>query len=429
MTTSEVSRPIDPPYKEAMRNVVLVGGGVIGCLSAYHLAKAGWRVTVLDRGRIGGGCSHGNCGYVCPSHVLPLATPGAIGNTLKTLFARNSPLKVRTGFALTHLGWFLRFAKRCNASDMLSAAVGIQALLTSSRKLFNDLLTAENFDVEWDTHGLLFVFQSKDAFDHYAETDHLLRDRFNTPAVRLEHAELVQREPALKPGSVSGGYLYECDAQLRPDRLMTALHARLRQMGVKFVENAEVTGLVRTTSATAVKTTAGDFTADQFVITAGAWTSRFMAGQQLPPPPIIPGKGYSITMPRPAVCPTYPLIFEEHRVAVSPFRTGFRIGSTMEFAGYDETMNRDRLKLLTDAAALYLTDPGDPTAAEEWWGWRPMTPSGLPVIDRVPGLPNVWVAAGHGMLGLSMATGTGKLVAELLNGETTHIPAEPYRFK
>jgi D-amino-acid dehydrogenase len=416
-----------------MRSVVIIGGGVVGCLSAYHLVKAGWAVTVLDRGRVGGGCSHGNCGYVCPSHVLPLAAPGAIGNTLKTLFARNSPLKVRPGFALTHLGWFLNFARRCNKSDMLAAAVGIQALLNSSRKLFDDLLEAEQFDVEWDTHGLLFAFQSKKAFEHYAETDHLLSDRFQAAALRLEKEELLRLEPALKPDSVSGGYLYQSDAQLRPDRLMAALHQRLREMGVTFVENAEVTGMMRTKSSTvpvlAVMVGGEKYPADQFVFTAGAWTPRLLANNLLSSPPIIPGKGYSITMPRPAVCPTYPMIFEEHRVAVSPFRTGFRVGSTMEFAGYDETMNRDRLKLLTDAAAVYLTDPGDPTGAEEWWGWRPMTPSGLPVIDRVPELPNVWVAAGHGMLGLSMATGTGRLVAELLGGEKTHIPAEPYRWK
>lgn len=420
----------DPSYKDAMRNVVIVGGGVIGCLSAYHLVKAGWSVTVLDRGRVGGGCSHGNCGYVCPSHVLPLAAPGAIWNTLKTLFARNSPLKVRPGFALANLGWFLSFAKRCNTADMLSAAVGIQALLNSSRKLFDELLETEQFDVEWDTHGLLFVFQSKGAFEHYAHTDHLLRDRFAMPAKRLDVAELHALEPALKPGCASGGYLYQSDAQLRPDRLMSALHKRLPEMGVKFVENAEVSGFIPAAgTAKAVATTAGEFPADAFVIATGAWAPKLNTQLDMKLP-IIPGKGYSITIPRPAACPTYPMIFEEHRVAVSPFRTGFRIGSTMEFAGYDETMNRDRLKLLTDAAAVYLNDPGDPTkGAEEWWGWRPMSVSGLPVIDRSPRLSNVLVAAGHGMLGLSMATGTGKLVAELLGGEKPHVPVEPYRWK
>jgi D-amino-acid dehydrogenase len=145
--------------------------------------------------------------------------------------------------------------------------------------------------------------------------------------------------------------------------------------------------------------------------------------------PIQPGKGYSLTMPRPAVCPTYPLIFEEHRVAVTPFASGYRLGSTMEFAGYDDTMNRSRLSILTDAAKHYLRDPLAEPMQEEWWGWRPMTFDGLPVIDRSPIMGNVLIAAGHNMLGLSMATATGKLVSEMLGAGPPHIDPAPYGLK
>ncbi len=411
-----------------MRSVVIAGSGVVGLLSAYHLVRAGWRVTVLDRGRIGGGCSHANCGYVCPSHVLPLAAPGAIWNTLKTLFARNSAFKVRPSFALTHLGWFLRFAGRCNTATMLRAAGPIQALLTSSRTLYDEMLSAEGWDVEWDTHGLLFAFRSAGAFEHYADTDKLLREQFATPADRFDAAELLKLEPSLKPGSVSGGYLYRGDAQLRPDVLVRQLRDTLTARGVTFVENAEVTGFTPTHGpAKAMTTTAGEFAADAFVVATGAWAPKLnrQLGAKLP---IIPGKGYSITLPRPTLGPTHPMIFEESRVAVSPFRTGFRIGSTMEFAGYDETLNRSRLKLLTDAAAEYLHTPGDLNAVqEEWWGWRPMTASGLPVIAFAPRLPNVLIAAGHGMLGLSMAPATGKLAAELLGEDRPHVNPDGYR--
>jgi D-amino-acid dehydrogenase len=132
-------------------------------------------------------------------------------------------------------------------------------------------------------------------------------------------------------------------------------------------------------------------------------------------------------MPRPTICPTVPLIFEEHRVAVTPFRSGYRIGSTMEFAGYDETMNRSRLALLRDAAKAYLRDPIAEPVQEEWWGWRPMTYDGLPIIDRSPIMRNVLIAAGHNMLGLSMATATGKLVSEILGEAAPHIDPAPYR--
>jgi len=120
------------------------------------------------------------------------------------------------------------------------------------------------------------------------------------------------------------------------------------------------------------------------------------------------------------------MIFEEHRVAVTPFRSGFRIGSTMEFAGYDTSLNPERLRLLTEGAATYLRDVPSTEPKEAWWGWRPMTPDSLPLIGPSPLLSNVWLAAGHNMLGLSMATGTGKLVAELVTGSKPHLDPSPY---
>jgi D-amino-acid dehydrogenase len=402
------------------RGAVVIGGGVIGAMSAYHLAKAGWRVTVLDRGRFGGACSHGNCGYVCPSHVLPMAGPGAIISTLKTLLQKNSPLKVRPSAVLKSLGWFLRFARRCNRRDQLSAAVGIRAMLVASKAMYDGLIRDEKLECEWDTSGLLFVFRSKAVFDHYAEVDELLRTQFATSARRFDADQLRATEPALKPGSASGGYLYECDAQLRPDRLMSELRRVLTAAGVTIVENRSADIRIENGKAIAV----GDVPADAVVVAAGALSPSFSGtlGCRIP---IIPGKGYSVTFDRPANAPRHPLIFEEHRVAVSPFQSGYRIGSTMEFAGYDETLNRDRLKLLTDGAALYLDRPTGPPR-EEWWGWRPMVADGLPIIDFAPAAKNVVIAAGHGMLGLSMATGTGKLVADLLCGDKPHVDPTPY---
>jgi D-amino-acid dehydrogenase len=198
------------------------------------------------------------------------------------------------------------------------------------------------------------------------------------------------------------------------------------ERGVEVREHSDVTGFVRDHGiAKAVRSKGGDFEADHFVVATGAWTPLLNRelGCRVP---ILPGKGYSITMPRPALCPTYPMIFEEDRVAVTPFATGYRLGSTMEFAGYDESLNRSRLALLTDAAKVYLKDPLAEPVEEEWWGWRPMTSDGLPVIDRSPAMRNLLIAAGHNMLGLSMATATGKLVAEMIGGANPHIDPAPY---
>jgi D-amino-acid dehydrogenase len=308
---------------------------------------------------------------------------------------------------------------------MMHAGRGIQALLNSSRALFEELIASESIECEWEKKGLLFVFMTPKHFEHYAHTDELLHREFAMPARRIDSAQLAALEPALKPG-MAGGYLYESDAHLRPDRLMAELHRVLKGLGVEVRENCEVTGFVRDgAKATALRTKADNVAADAFVIATGAWTPLLNKelGCRVP---IQPGKGYSMTMPRPKLCPTYPLIFEEHRVAVTPFASGYRLGSTMEFAGYDDSLNRSRLSILTDAAKLYLKDPLAEPVQEEWWGWRPMTYDGLPVIDRSPAMGNVVIAAGHNMLGLSMATATGKLVAETLAEAKPHIDPSPY---
>jgi D-amino-acid dehydrogenase len=178
--------------------------------------------------------------------------------------------------------------------------------------------------------------------------------------------------------------------------------------------------------ASAAQTNSGEIAADAFVVAAGAWTPmlRDHLGSRIP---IQPGKGYSLTMPRPAACPAIPVIFPETRVVVTPFRSGYRLGSTMEFAGYDSTLNSRRLQLLRDGAAPYLREPFGEPVEERWAGWRPMTYDSLPIIDRSPALANVMIAAGHNMLGLSMAPATGRLVAELLDGRPPHLDPAPYR--
>ncbi len=406
-------------------HVLVVGGGVIGTACAYYLSRAGWAVTVLDQDRFGMGCSHANCGFVCPSHVLPLAAPGAVWTALKSLFQRNAPLTIKPRFDPSLWSWLYRFARRCNHHDMLEAGRAIQALLNSSRCLYGDLVRDESLDCEWETRGLLFVLRSRPVMEHYAATDKLLSEVFHLPAKRLDGDALTAFEPALLPG-LAGGWFYEGDAHLRPDKLMTSWRRVLEARGVAVREGCAVRSIVREGGqARAVVTPQGELAADAFVFATGALTpllSRHLGC----PIPIQPGKGYSITMPRPARCPSHPLIFEEHRVAVTPMQSGYRLGSTMEFAGYDSTLNPRRLDLLKEAARHYLHEPFGEPVQEAWFGWRPMTYDGKPIIDRSPALANVVIAAGHNMLGLSMAPATGKLVAEMLSDEAPHLDLIPY---
>jgi D-amino-acid dehydrogenase len=260
--------------------------------------------------------------------------------------------------------------------------------------------------------------------DAYSRTDRILAE-LGLQARRLDGPELCDLEPALH-GHLAGAWYYEMDAHLRPDRLMAQLRRVLEDHQVEICEQRRVHGWVSSgRRATAITTDRGQLAADCFLVATGSWTPLLnkWLGANIP---IQPGKGYSITMPHPAISPRIPLILQEAKVAVTPMRSAYRLGSTMEFAGYDTSLNPARLQALRDGAALHLRHPHAEPVQEQWFGWRPMTYDGKPIIDRSPALENLHIAAGHNMLGLSMGAATGKLVCEMICGSTPHLDPRPY---
>ena len=405
--------------------VIVVGGGAIGCSTAYYLTKLGCKVRVLDADRVGHACSHGNCGYICPSHVLPLTAPGATWRVLRMMFDKDSPFYVRPRFDPTLWSWLVRFGLQCRQGTMMKTAQARHALLASSMTLYRELLADESLDVEWQDRGLLFVYKSPHEFAEYEHTADLVRREFGIQSTRYDGSQLSELEPALRP-DLAGGWHFPSDAHLRPDRLMESLASLLRTRGVEIIEGITVERIdVAGGRAQAIQTSRGKMTSDVIVLAAGAESPKFaeQLGCRLP---IQPGKGYSITMPRPRGAPTIPMIFEEYHVAATPWPSGLRIGSTMEFVGYDRSINRRRIELFRKAAAEYLREPLCETIQEEWYGWRPMTYDELPCIGPAPKAENVIVAAGHGMIGIATMTATGKLASELATGTDPHLDPSPY---
>ncbi len=406
-------------------HVAVVGGGIIGAMSAWFLTEAGFRVTIIDRNQFGAACSRGNCGYVCPSSVLPLSQPGAIAKTLRAMLKPNSPFAIKPQLSPSFLSWFWNFYRQCNSKDMLETAASVHSLLQSSMSLYKGLITAENINCEWQEAGLLYVYDNEREFLAYESTDKLLRGRFGVGATPYDGEQLTRLEPAIKPG-FGGAWHYEGDCHLRPDKLMDELRAKLEGRGVQIIESMTIDGFVREgRSAKAVSSGGQAVDADAFVVATGAMTP-FLNDHLGLKVPIQPGKGYSLTMPCPSNMPRHPMIFEDSHVAITPMQSGYRIGSTMEFVGYDTSINPKRLGLLTAAAEKYLHDPYSDPIEDEWFGWRPMVWDGKPIIGPSPAMDNVWLACGHSMLGLSMATGSGLLLTEMMSGTTPHLDPEPF---
>lgn len=426
--TNKLAVPPNPTVRRAdQKPIVVVGAGVVGSACAHYLAETGRPVVVIDRGEYGQGCSHGNCGYVSPSHILPLCQPGAILSSLKTLFVRNSPFKIRPRLDFQTISWFTRFALRCNHHNMIQAGHARHALLDSSRKLYQSMFdTGSLGNCEWESRGLLFVHCDPKHFHEFEKTNELLKSEFGVSFTQWNKEQLLENEPALTD-IVSGAWMYEGDGHLRPHLLMRSWRNLLERQGVEIREHCEFLDLDTVgNQVQAVRTSQGRIETDQVVMATGAW-SRLMQQKLKTRIPVEPGKGYSITMPRPDICPKYPMLFEDHRVGITPTEGAYRIGSTMEFAGFDTSLREDRLRLLTDTARLYLRDPVQEPIVERWYGWRPMSCDEIPMIGRVPRFDNVWLAAGHSMLGLSMAPATGRLLSEMIAGEDPHIDPHPYR--
>jgi len=411
--------------KSRTEHVVVVGAGIIGIACAHYLSRAGLRVTVVDKGKVGGACSHANCGYICPSHVLPLTEPGAIRVALGSLVTPNAPFRVMPQCSPAFWNWMWQFARRCTHRQMLASGAHLQPLLVSSMAEYRRLLDEDDLDCEWRESGLLYVFKSKRGFEEFEKTDRFLRDHFGVAARRIDGSDLPQFDPTLKSG-LAGAFHYQDDAFLRPESLASAWSKRLMSRGAKFRENCELKGMAKSNGRMLrVRTSAGEIAADGFVFATGAWSP--MWSKELGCPiPIQPGKGYSVTMARPDPCPLYPMLFPERKVGVTPFSNGYRLGSMMEFVGYDESIPERRIDLLRRSAGDYLVAPFTDDVQDTWYGFRPMTWDSLPIIGRVPGLANAFLATGHNMLGMSLATATGKLIAELLGGHPTHIDAAPY---
>ena len=251
-------------------NVLIVGAGIIGIASAHYLSKAGYQVTVIDQGTIAGACSHGNCGYVCPSHVLPLTEPGAISTAVKSFFNRNAPFRVKPRLNPALWKWMWQFARRCNKRQMLEAAVHLQSILDSSMVEYRQLISTESLDCQWKDSGLLYVLRTNSGLQHFEETDQLLTKEFGVSAKLIDGQDLPTFDPALKPG-LAGAFLYEGDSSVRPDRLSASWATLLKQRGVNFVEDCQLQKVVKTGGrVTQLETSQGAFQADGFVFALGA---------------------------------------------------------------------------------------------------------------------------------------------------------------
>jgi D-amino-acid dehydrogenase len=409
----------------AADSVLVVGGGIIGIACAHYLSEAGYRVTVIDRDEVGAACSYANCGMICPSHVLPLNEPSALWDGIKSLFNPRAAFRIRPQLRPALYQWLWQFTRRCTHSQMIDAGTQLQRILDSTMQEYRDLFDNRGLGGEWKENGLGYVFRTKKGLRAFQATDELLTEHYGISAQRIEGEDLPDFDPALK-SDLAGAYFYDDDASARPDALVHHWVRRLSDAGVAVIEHCQLESVEKQgQQILGLVTSRGKMSADHYVFATGAWSSQLSA-ELACKIPVEPGKGYSVTMSRPGISPRHPMLFPEHRVGVTPFDDSYRLGSMMEFSGFDSSIPPHRIQQLQDSAVPYLVEPAGEIIQETWYGWRPMTWDSLPIIGRVPALDNALLATGHNMLGLTLAPATGKLIAELIDEREPHIAIEAF---
>ena len=410
--------------------VLVIGAGIIGIACAHYLSKAGRKVIVIDKGTIGSACSFGNCGHILPSHVLPLNSKDALKTGIASLLNASSPFRVKPQLAPGFWQWMWQFTRHCTDSHIRHAAISLEALLTSSYNEYAALIESEDLDVDWQENGLLYLFEQTKNWEAFGRKNDWLANEIGVKASPISANELTGFDPALSE-NLAGGYYYPKDASLRPETLIQHWPERLKSEGVEFIKRCALISTENTgKKITRVTTTKGSILCADVVIATGAM-SRALSKQFGLMIPVEPGKGYALTTERPSSCPRASLVLPEHSIAVTPFSNALRIGSFMEFVGFDGSLPARRIRQLRNGVAPFLRAPLPPDNIETWFGWRPMTWDSLPIIGRAPHLENTYIATGHQMIGLMSAPATGKLIAEQIAGTAPHIqdtPFSPARF-
>nr|WP_148207629.1 D-amino acid dehydrogenase [Paramagnetospirillum magneticum] len=405
--------------------VVVIGAGVVGTASAWYLAKAGHEVTVVDR-REGAGLetSFANGGQISPCHAEPWANPSVLPKVLKWLGREDAPLLFRWNRWDPALwAWGLRFLANCSRSRAEINTERTLRVALYSRACLGELRAETGIAYDQQVRGILHVYRDGAEFEHACRAAevmirHGLRRLPRTPA------ECTAIEPALGAvqGELAGGIYTPDDESGDAHKFTRELAALAAAKGVEFRWNVPIQSLLADGDRVAgLATSDGTIRAESYVLAAGC-DSPLLArplGLRLP---IIPAKGYSVTVPvdNHAGAPLVSITDDEHKMVYSRLGDRLRAAGTAEMAGYDRMPNPVRNRLILDNARRLFPDGGDFDRAEPWAGLRPVTPDSVPLLGATP-LRNLWLNTGHGTLGWTMSCGSGRIVADLVSGRPSAI--------
>ncbi len=372
---------------------------------------------MVERGTVGGGTSFGNTGWVTPSFTYPLPAPGMVREGLRQLVTGGEAFVLRPSLDPGFVRWLWSFRRSCSPARF---DAGVRALLALNRRTLElfDAYREAGVAFEMHTAGLVVAARTPEGLDLYRRIFRRLRELGYEGGTidELEPASLAALEPALDASRIVAGLHARVDRFVRPEELTSGLAEHLRAGGVEIREGCELRRLERRDGSWSLETTAGEpVTAERIVVAAGLATAPLLRrlGVRVP---LVGARGYSVTLAGRGTPPRHALYLAEAKLGLSPFDGAVRIAGVFELGAPTAEAPAGAGERLLAAARPYLSgwQPESDGPVEAWAGLRPATPDGLPLIGALPGLESLYLATGHGMLGVTLAPATAALLAPLV---------------
>jgi D-amino-acid dehydrogenase len=428
-----------------MKTLVL-GAGIIGISTAWHLAERGHDVIVVDRQPDAAlETSFANAAQISVSYCEPWANRQAPAKLVKWMFRNDAPLVFRPRLDWQQWRWGLAFLAQCNDAAFARNVQQLVALGAYSHAALKDVVRATGIEYQRLERGIAHYYTDQAAFDDAAEAAGLMQG-FGVNRKVVSREELLKIEPAFARFDRIVGGTYTASDESGDARVFTqALAQRCAARGVQFLYGRDIERLEAAggrVAAVHIRDRATGqkqrLTADDVVVACGSYTAPLLrqVGVDLP---IYPGKGYSATFKirRPELAPFVSTIDDELKIAMSRLGDELRVAGTIEVSGYDTTLAtplaQARCRMLAERIEAVLPGVCDTRSEAEggnprfWTGLRPATPTNIPYIGRTR-VGGLWVNAGHGTLGWTHGAGSGKAMAELISGRRPAMAFDLYGY-
>jgi D-amino-acid dehydrogenase len=413
------SKAVMPPDRTAL----VIGAGAVGLSAALQLLRRGFLVTVLEEGQPGAGASYGNSGMLVADTAVPTSQPGMIWKVPGWLADPLGPLTVKTRYLPHALPWLWRYLRAGTRRQAFHASTALRALNRHTFEGWTDNVGVAAMRQLTRRDGQVYIWQNLAAPPPRGLEDEI-RTRFGVDSEILGVDQVRQFYPGISR-DVSHGLLIRGNGHtVDPGRLVHALADQFVAEGGTVLQERVVKLWPHEPDGWTVMTNLANHHAQHVVVAAGAWSARLLAPLGIDIP-LESERGYHVMLPNPSIRVDVPILNKSGYFGISSMTDGLRVSGTVEIAGLDAPPTLRRAEnLILQAKRLF---PGLTFDEPVYWmGHRPSTPDSLPVIGRVGDRAGLYACFGHGHAGLTGAPASGKLLAQIMAGETPDIDPAPY---